>query len=96
MDIVLYLFCLLNPEFIKCSICDIIPNKIYTICKKECFSNIYCNDCINKVLPLCPFTRTNFTKEDIIIDKRANELLSIYMKFKKLKIKNIKCIINIT
>ena len=89
-----YIFFLSNINVFKCCICDKIPNKLYMICKPDCTKFSYCKDCVYKIENLyhkCPFTRTEFVKNDIGLDYRNNESLEIYKKYNKNSIKSINC-----
>lgn len=74
-ELFLYISCLLDKTIISCQICFYIPSKLYRIS-----NNIS-----------CPITRNKFTNKDIVLNYEKNELLDIFIKYQKLKIKTINC-----
>ena len=93
-ELLQYMFFLSNMDTIKCCICNEIPDKLYVICKPVCTKYTYCKSCIyniEKICHKCPFTRIQFTIDDIGIDYRNNISLDIFKKYNKNKIKSISC-----
>ncbi len=86
-EILLYIYFVKNPHFITCQCCFRIPENMYKIRNtnlsycKNCIELWLNNKCIN------PITRKKLEKGDIEINYEINELIEIYTKYKKLKLK---------
>lgn len=96
-DFILYVYFMKNPELISCQGCCDIPskNKMYRIkntklsCCKECIDKWIISKYIN------PVTGYKLEKKDIELNYEINELIEIYIKYRKLNIKNISINISI-
>lgn len=97
-EIMLYLYFLSNSDLITCNGCCEIPfgeNNMYRIKNTEL---TYCKKCfdiwiINKGIN--PTTGIPLNKKDIELSYEINRLIVIYMKYKKLDIKDINICINL-
>jgi hypothetical protein len=90
-EIFLYIGCLLDRSIISCQLCFEIPEKMYRISNTK---SSYCEKCVYKLLSdniRCPITRNKIAKEDIMLNYEKNDLLDIFIKYQKIKIKNIYC-----
>lgn len=86
-----------NPGLISCQGCFNIPeiNKMYRINNTRLS---YCSNCINKWITskyINPVTGNKLEKKDIELNHEINELIEIYIKYRKLNIKNISINISI-
>lgn len=96
-ELILYIYFTKNPDFISCQACCNIPeiNKMYRLRNTKM---AYCEKCINKWLAskyINPVTGFILEKKDIELNYEINELIEIYIKYKKLNIKNININISI-
>lgn len=90
-DFILYVYFMKNPGLISCQGCCNIPerNKMYRINNTKIS---YCENCINKWIIskyINPVTGHKLEKKDIELNYEINELIEIYIKYRKLNIKNI-------
>jgi hypothetical protein len=91
-EIILYIYLLNNLDMISCQICYCIPhgeNKMYRIKNSRL---CYCEKCINKWVNNYnnPITGIKLRNKDVEVNYEINDLIQIYLKYKKLNIKNIK------
>jgi hypothetical protein len=96
-DFILYVYFMKNPELISCQGCCNIPdkNKMYRINNTKLS---YCKECIDKWIIskyINPVTGYKLEKKDIELNYEINELIKIYIKYRKLNIKNISINISI-
>jgi hypothetical protein len=87
-EILLYVYFVKNPHLITCQCCFKIPEDIMYKIRNTNLS--YCKYCINIWLNnkcINPITRKKLEKNDIEINYEINELIEIYTKYKKLKLK---------
>jgi hypothetical protein len=90
-ELFLYISCLLDKTIISCQICFCIPSKLYRISNTK---SSYCENCVYTLVLnniRCPITRNKITNKDIVLNYEKNELLDIFIKYQKLKIKTINC-----
>lgn len=97
LELILYVYFTKNPDLISCQTCFNIPeiNKMYRLRNTKMS---YCEQCISKWLSgkyINPATGCILEKKDIELNYELNELIEIYIKYKKLNIKNININISI-
>lgn len=91
-EIISYIYLLNNLDMISCQICYCIPHGENKMNRIKNTKLCYCKNCVNKWINECinPITGIKLRENDVEINYEINDLIEIYIKYKNLKIKNIK------